>query len=212
MPRTRGKTRIQLWLALFLVLPISSLSYAWYVISDLPERIQEHSNWCWDASSQSILYYYQNYPTQCEIANWAWGRNDCCGNPVFYWDHPCNLPNSICVIRDIIDNYRDIYSDCLGDYLSERVVNYEADAHRPFGIRFGWKGGGGHILVGRGYSDGYVYYMDPWPGNGYTISTYAWVVDSPKHSWTHTVRVKNPGKPDLVAPSSTLTDHTPSYT
>jgi hypothetical protein len=55
------KNRIakRLWLALFLDFAMVAVSQADYVINNLPERIQEHSNWSWDATSQSILNYYE---------------------------------------------------------------------------------------------------------------------------------------------------------
>ncbi len=58
-------------------------------------------------------------------------------------------------------------------------------------MRFGWTSGGGHFLDGFGYdNDGqYLHYMDPWPGNGYTLSLYSWVVSSSNHNWTHTLQV-----------------------
>lgn len=205
----------RLWLTLFLVLATFSVSHADYIIGNVPERIQEHSKWCWDASSQSMLYYYDHFPTQCAIANWAFSRSDCCGSHPFSWNHPCNKGNYLCYGRgvdDILDHFGAVKSYCYNNYLAQSTVQYEANAHRPFGMRFDWYGGGAHILVGRGYVSGYVYYMDPWPGNGYTVSTYAYVKYSyHHHNWTRTLRVRNPGETNLISPSGTITDTTPTY-
>ena len=98
----------QLWLTLFLVLATFSVSYADYIIYNVPERIQEHSMWCWDASSQSMINYYDYSPTQCSIANWAFSRSDCCGNSTFRWNHSCNSGNYLCYGRgmdDVLDNF-----------------------------------------------------------------------------------------------------------
>ena len=32
--------------------------------------------------------------------------------------------------------------------------------------------------------------MDPWPGNGYSINDYDWIVSGGGHSWTHTLQTK----------------------
>jgi hypothetical protein len=58
-------------------------------------------------------------------------------------------------------------------------------------MRFGWTSGGGHFLDGFGYdtSSQHLYYMDPWPGNGYTMSLYSWVVSASDHDWTHTLQI-----------------------
>ena len=204
----------QIWLALFLVLAMFSVSHADYVIYNVPERIQEHSNWCWDASSQSILNYYEHFPSQCAIANYAFSRSDCCGSSTFYWNHPCDTGNYLCIGRGmdaVLDNYGPVSSYCAEHPLPQYTVQYEANAHRPFGMRFDWKGGGAHALVGRGYSSGYVYYMDPWPGNGYTVSSYAYVVESSSHWWTRTLRIRTPGETNLLNPSGTISDTTPTY-
>ena len=206
--------KARLCLALFLILAIVSVSHADYIINNVPERIQEHSNWCWDASSQSMLYYYEHTPSQCAIANYAFSRSDCCGNSTFYWNHSCNSGNYLCIGRgmdDVLNNFGPVSSYCYENYLPESMVQYEADAHRPFGMRFDWKGGGAHALVGRGYSSGYVYYMDPWPGNGDTVSTYAYVKESSIHWWTRTLRLRNSGETNLYNPSSTISDNTPTY-
>jgi hypothetical protein len=66
----------------------------------------------------------------------------------------------------------------------------EIEAGRPFVMRFGWASGGGHFLVNYGYDEtGYLDYMDPWPGHGYTRSLYSWVVSASDHDWTHTLQV-----------------------
>jgi len=160
----------------------------------VPETIQEHSNWCWAASSKAVLDYYGSVQTQCAIANWAWGRNDCCGNNDFNWSHACNQANCMYggsgCIDDILSHWG-VSSSGHGSAFSWDTVVARIDVCRPFVIRFGWTGGGGHFLVGYGYDDSgnYVYYMDPWPGNGYTKSLYSWTASASDHTWTHTLEV-----------------------
>ena len=58
-------------------------------------------------------------------------------------------------------------------------------------MRFGWTSGGGHFLDGFGHDNNgqYLHYMDPWPGNGYTLSLYSWVVSASNHNWTDTLEI-----------------------
>ncbi len=163
-------------------------------VLSVPEKIQEHSLWCWAGSSQAVLAYYkgEQYPSQCRIANWAWGRTDCCGNSVFKWKSGCNQSNYMYgtdgSLKSVLENWG-VLSNSLDTYLDQTTATAELDAGRPFVMRFGWTSGGGHFLVGRGINGNNLYYMDPWPGNGYTISSYDWVVSSSNHSWTHTLQI-----------------------
>ena len=38
----------------------------------------------------------------------------------------------------------------------------EINAGKPMIIRMGWNAGGGHAIVGAGYSDSSIYAIDPW--------------------------------------------------
>jgi hypothetical protein len=160
-----------------------------------PESIQEHSQWCWAGSSQAVLQHFGTYVEQCEIANWAWGRTDCCGNTDFDWDNTdCNYWNYMYgtsgSLQGILSNWG-VGSDARAYALDQAVAVSEIDAGRPFVMRFGWTSGGGHFLAGYGYdqSGTYLDYMDPWPGNGYTKSLYTWVVSATGHAWSHTLQV-----------------------
>jgi hypothetical protein len=163
---------------------------------------QEHSNWCGVASSKMVLSYYGNILNQCDIANWAYGRSDCCGNTTFDWSHSCNPSTGLYIgcsgstncLHDIEAHWgvssTDVYSA-----LTKNDIVSEINACRPFILRFGWSGGGGHFLVGYGYDQNgdYVDYMDPLPGYGATKSTYDWTVKSSgHHDWTHTLKITTP--------------------
>jgi hypothetical protein len=168
----------------------------------IPERIQEHSQWCWAGSSQAVLEHYGTRVEQCVIANYAWGRSDCCGNTDFDWANTdCNYWNYMWGdsangtpnggLQGILTHWG-VNSTVVGTYLSKSVSVAEIDAGRPFVFRFGWYYGGGHFLVGYGYdqSGDYLDYMDPWLGNGYTKSLYSWVVHAEyDHDWTHTLQI-----------------------
>jgi hypothetical protein len=175
--------------AILLSLFFSSSSFADAVLS-VPERFQEHSQWCWAGSAKGVLDYYGHVVAQCTMANWSWSRSDCCGNTDFNWDHACNQPNNMfgTGLQGILTHWG-VNSNACYYALTESTVRSEIDAGRPFVMRFGWTSGGGHFLVGRGIMVHNVYYMDPWPGNGYTISTYSWVYSSSNHTWTHSIQI-----------------------
>ncbi len=162
----------------------------------VPERFQEHSQWCWAGSAQAVLDYYLTFVAQCDMADWAWGRDDCCGNTDFWWDHDCNQPNSMYSssgsLQAIMAHWG-VNSNSHGSHRTWAQVIAQINSLRPFVMRFGWSGGGGHFLVGYGYDHtggNHLSYMDPWPGNGYTRSLYTWVVSAAgHHDWTHTLEV-----------------------
>jgi hypothetical protein len=141
------------------------------------------------------LDYYETPDPQCDIANYAWSRTDCCGNTTFDWSHDCNQSNSICDastgIVGILSNFGSISSVCGAGTLTKAAFVGQIDVRRPFIMRFGWTGGGGHFLVTYGYDQNgdFMNYMDPWPGNGFTTSVYEWVVDEEGHEWTHTLQL-----------------------
>ncbi len=157
-------------------------------------QTQLHSNWCWAACSETIVEYYGTQVAQCWEVNYAFTRNDCCGNIMFYWNHICNSGNSLFgasgSISDILSNWN-VNNSGYTRNLTWTEVQTEINNYRPFVIRWGWYGGGGHFLVGYGYNtagQGWCHYMDPWPGEGLTWITYNNLVDDgSEHSWTHSL-------------------------
>lgn len=167
-----------------------------YQYLNVQKVTQNHSNWCWAAISSDILQWYDAQLTQqCDIVNWAYGRNDACGSHPFNWSSPANTANSLYgrygSIADILDSHG--VDPTADDYaISWNALVNDVNAGEPFVIRFGWAGGGGHFLVGYGYHDldgtRMIGYMNPWPGEGYTWSTYDWTVRAYNdHAWTHTL-------------------------
>ena len=180
--------------ALALAMPMAMAQ--WRTLS-VPLTTQEHSQWCWAGSSKAVLSYYSaNYPSQCQIVNWAYGLNYACGNSTFDWNSAANQPNSMYgtpgSVQNILSNWG-VPNTAINNYLSWNTVVADINANRPFVIRYGWTGGGGHIMVGRGYETyngvNYVYIMNPWPGEGQTYRTYASAVSASDHNWTHTQRM-----------------------
>jgi hypothetical protein len=185
--------RVVLGAAFLLALP--SAFAQWRTLS-VPVVTQEHSQWCWSASSKAVLNYYSKTPSQCQIANWAFGLNYACGNSTFNWNSNANQPNSLYgtsgSVQAILQNWG-LSNSALASSLSWSAVVSDINANRPFVIRYGWTSGGGHIMVGTGYETyngvNYVYIMNPWPGEGATYRTYSSAVSASDHRWTHTERL-----------------------
>lgn len=192
----KQNTRLILFFCTFLIIGFAFVSaYAASVSIAVPERAQEHSEWCWAGSSKAVLDYYGTSITQCTIANWAWSRSDCCGNTDFNWSHSCNQPNYMYgtsgSLQGILSHWG-VNSTARSNVLSWSEAQSEINAKRPYVMRFGWTNGGGHFLDGYGYdttSPGYVNYMDPWPGHGYTKALYSSTVSASDHTWTHTLQI-----------------------
>jgi len=153
-------------------------------VLNIPERFQLMDQWCWAGTSQAILEYYGEFFTQSEIAdygtegvntwNWLYGET---ANPTRRG------------IDLILDHFAGITSNGLTFALTQATVEIEIAAGRPFVIRWGWDAGGGHFVDGRGIEGDNVYYMDPWPGEGYQIALYDWVLVGGGHTWTHSLQL-----------------------
>ena len=162
---------------------------------NVPSVIQEHSQWCWSATSKSILSLYNKTPSQCQIVNWAYGLNYACGNSTFNWNSPANQPNGMYGSNGSVQNILNAWgvpNTAYSTASSWSSVQYDINNNRPFVIRYGWSSGGGHIMVGYGYyvtnNVAYIRIMNPWPGEGYTSRTYSSAVSASDHQWTHTQR------------------------
>ncbi|MDM5179220.1 C39 family peptidase [Massilia sp. DJPM01] len=178
-----------------LLLALPAAMAQWRTLA-VPLTTQEHSQWCWSASSKAVLNFYKKTPSQCQIVNWAFGLNYACGNTYFNWNSYANQPNNMYGSNGSVQNILNAWGVSNGAYSvasSWNSVVYDINANRPFVIRYGWSNGGGHILVGRGYATtngvNYVYIMDPWPGEGQTYRTYNSAVSASDHRWTHTQRM-----------------------
>lgn len=160
-------------------------------ILNVPLVIQEQNEWCWDATSCCVLGYYGVDVDQCVVAEFTrthavwhnFGSVNCCDDP----GQGCNYPNQMwgdpgsaqAVMQEWgVQNY--------GYYpnLSPEQIQSELAAAHPFIMLWSWTTGGGHALVGHGLIGSSLYYMDPWPGDGYTIADYSWVVSSSDHTWS----------------------------
>ena len=209
---------------LFLLLLISTTAFSQYL--RVPETIQEYSQWCWAGSSSCVLKYYGKNISQCTIAeytrvNATWhnfGSVNCCVSATQgcnYWNYNWGHAGSI---LDILHNWG-VNSYGLTAALTTTQIQTEMANQRPFIFRWGWYSGGGHFLVGHGYtaSGSQMYYMNPWFGEGFHVASYSWIVDdSITHVWTSTnIITTNPALPNvpvLASPDTGATNVTQPIT
>jgi hypothetical protein len=121
---------------------------------------QQQTQWCWAAVAVSVnLYYHPGSGwTQCKLANTALGQATCCVNGA---TPACNQPW-----------YLDKALQIVGDLASWNAgkaalaaVKSEINGCRPFCLRIGWNGGGGHFVAIYGHSGSNINIGDPWYGN-----------------------------------------------
>jgi hypothetical protein len=177
----------------------------------VPEIEQEKNQWCWAGVSKCVLDYYGFVEQQCDIAEYArsqntthFGNTNCCVIP-----DSCNNWNwifgaGIGGIDDILSNFGSITTTNIYAALPETQWQTEISNGVPVIIRYGWTGGGGHFVVGYGVQGSDYYTMDPWFNEGYTISTYNWVLTAQGGSgdWTHT-QTLSPPLPTLIEEHTT---------
>lgn len=181
----------------FLLLYCTSTSIAG-TLSSFPEIFQDQDQWCWAASSESILKYYNESVLQCDMANYSFGQTTCCNNVV--WPDgtgtSCNKPNFIFDLfglikgaQKMLSHFGGISSTFLPWALSKSTLESEIKAGKPWLMGWKWNSGGGHALVGYGISGDTVHYLDPWPGNGFTTGSYSAVKKSSIHSWVQSLEL-----------------------
>ena len=163
-------------------------------VLNVPEITQEQTEWCWAGVSKCVLEYYGYPHLQCEIAEYTrnvstwhnFGSTPCCDNALQgcnYWNYSWGEMGSI---QDILVHFGSIYNYVVGAFLSIADIQNNINQQRPFIIRWGRVSGSGHFLVGHGIQGNNVYYMDPWFGEGFKISTYENLKSDGLHEWTHT--------------------------
>lgn len=191
---------------LIILIPIFSFSQ----VLDVQLCEQEQTSWCWAGTSQCVLYYYGNNYEQCEIAEYTrntatfhdFGSTDCCVDPdgdCNYWNYMYDYAGSIeSILLDMGDP--SISNVGMDDPLSEQACIDNLGLNRPFFIRVKY-GSGGHFLVGHGYQNGNLYYMDPWFGEGFGYTSFGTSVAG--GTWTHSLYM-------TVSPSGSTSCGVPS--
>ncbi|MFI5252823.1 MAG: T9SS type A sorting domain-containing protein [Bacteroidota bacterium] len=174
------------------VLTLVLQSFLFSQVLHVRENIQEQDQWCWAASTCTVLQYYDEDIPQCQIAEYtrtvatwhSFGAVNCCTSAsqgCNYWNYNWGYPGSM---QDILAHWG-VDNGGVG-VLSLVSVQNEISHNRPFIFRWQWSDGSGHFLVGHGLVGTTMYYMDPWFGEGLHIADYSWVVSTYPHTWTHT--------------------------
>lgn len=127
-----------------------------------PLHAQETNMWCWAASGQMVMNYLGGAVVQCDEANKEFGRSDCCNNPTpgacvqGGWPQPDKYGFTANTTSDAALTW-------------EQVKSQIYCQKKPFAFAWHWTGGGGHMMVGFGYSTAgankYVEVNNPWPPN-----------------------------------------------
>ncbi|WP_195911173.1 papain-like cysteine protease family protein [Streptomyces kaniharaensis] len=142
---------------------------------------QVKTQWCWDATGVTIAGFWGHTGVSqeqfCQLS--AQGR----------W-LDCN--NQPATLEDMANGLARLGLGNSGRSLSRNASSAESAAEitagRPFGVRIGWRSGGGHMNVIYGYDSAtdMVAVGDPWP----TTQTYTWwnyntYVNNNSFQWTH---------------------------
>jgi hypothetical protein len=144
----------------------------------LPWKRQEQDQWCWAAATQSVVSYYGENPSQCDIVG-------------ALFPFCPNWPAHIANVHDTVLPRYGLTSGYIINALTwDEVVNTIWNG-RPAIIRWEWADGAGHMVVIYGWqeissSDRRVYYMDPQYGTGY-VRDYNNLVSNSSWTWTHSV-------------------------
>ncbi|MGW1076454.1 papain-like cysteine protease family protein [Streptomyces sp. NPDC002537] len=143
---------------------------------------QEKTQWCWDASGNTIASWWGYNYSQTDFCNMAAKDNS---------NLSCN--NQPATPVDIANVWRDIGFAQTGTLqysaASFDQTHTEVDASRPFVARIGWLSGGGHFNVIYGYDEtnNTIAVGDPWPDTQtYTWWNYNDYVSNSSFKWTHT--------------------------
>ena len=149
-----------------------------------PAQEQARSNWCWCAAACGTDRFYDKGSswTQCKLAGALLRRAGCCGaGPAA---EACDLPAEL---QDALGKVGRLKSWDAG-FAGKADLASELGAGRVVGVRIGWRGGGGHFVVVRGFDNksGTVWVADPAAGS--QRLAYKVLRDSYRGlgTWTHT--------------------------
>lgn len=168
------------------LLVVSCVASAFGGVLSVPQKYQEKDQWCWDACSQANLAFYGVTKSQTTIAQYGTaGAN--VANYLYGGDSSHNG------VDMILAYFGGIATTPFASAFSLSTLTGEINASRPPIIRWGWDGGGGHVVVVYGTDSSTVYLMDPWYGP--TVNTYNWVYRGSGHTWTHSLAMKSSPAP-----------------
>lgn len=148
---------------------------------------QEKSNWCWAATSQSIVNYVMGSShSQSDIVTRVLGS-------------PLN--ETVDIFKDFDAIYDFVYTNAYNDHYKPQIylgslpfysIESQIDARNPIQVCITWKNadgsstGSSHALDIFGYnaSNNNVYYIDPWDGTK-NIASYSYICNNSKFKWNY---------------------------
>ncbi len=170
----------------------------------VPAYIQEQSNWCWAACGSMIYWsYHTGSIAQCTFVAKSRDKENSdlfdCGNLSGSTSSPCtypgtfNSPQSLYTCGGSVENVLDVYGISSTGYshgFSTSELTSAMSARKMCIARWGWNGGGGHMLVVNRYKSGNVYFNNPL--SGAVIWSYnTFKTANGQGTWTHTLRMDN---------------------
>ena len=183
-------------LLIFMLVGLCSLLRA--QVLNFPVTQQEQPNWCWVASSQSILSYYSHSINQCDIANYGLSRTDCCPTSFGVCDQIGYLlsnNNNTTPISDLLDHFGSITTHGYLRPLTIAEIQMQILNEQPFIFELQWTGGGAHFMVGYGIIGNTIFYLEPETGTLRTAD-YNWLLNGidgalPPHQWIQSLTTVN---------------------
>jgi Papain-like cysteine protease AvrRpt2 len=156
---------------------------------------QEQSQWCWAAVSVSIADFYERPTnwTQCRLVCDMRQISGCCEDGS---TPDCNQPWYLDKALDGMGALRrfDPVSPPNPSGTLPTEIEDEIDAGQPVGVRIGWRGGGGHVIVVEGCSEdgAMVAVEDPLFGASDLPAPLLYDRYQGTGRWTHTYLTKDP--------------------
>lgn len=138
---------------------------------------QRTSNWCWAASAQMVLHFYQQTTVkQCDVARVKFNGTNCCtlAHQIFDCDHGCTADEVALIYKNFnIDSTRlPNPIDFKGSVSLDSEININ---RRPVEVGLQWPHGNGKHLVivfacfVNSQDEQLVSVNDPWLGKGLAV-------------------------------------------
>ncbi len=168
----------------------------------VPAYIQEQSNWCWAACGQMIYWaYHSGSIAQCTYVGKSRDQENGslfdCGNLSSSSSSPCTYPGTFNSPQSLygcngsneaVFDYYGISSTGYGHAFSTSELTTAMSARKMCLARWGWNGGGGHLVVVNRYKSGNVYFNNPL--SGAVIWSYnTFKTANGQGTWTNTLRM-----------------------
>jgi hypothetical protein len=136
---------------------------------DVRIAAQETRMWCWSASAQMIMDYLGHHVPQCTQANDTFGLTDC---PCHQCDAQRNPNPNLTCIQGGFPRFCAYQFHALRKHepltwkeLKQELSDEPGFKKTPIAFIWKWLGGGGHVMVARGYREEngvrYVETLDP---------------------------------------------------